>query len=338
MNRNRLRALVGVVVGLPLLAAAGYCQTPLFPDTNLTPGVTRVVPAKAVCVPGSSKAVRNVPTSEKNAVYKEYKILHRAPGSYEIDHDLSLELGGSNDIGNLWPEGYDINVNGFNEGAHTKDALENKLHSLVCSGKLTLKQAQDAIRGDWRPAYLKYVSPTFPPYRVKAGSKKSTLKAHPASDHALMQRRITNWASGITRPVDKQFRFAKGGQRDGVAPIPTVSRVGNPAAILRGVGTIVVAPVDAEVGGISVGESPITEGTVVILPFSANSNAPPPISGIARVTFVEATELHPPPDVIEARSDSMFPEVLALRDVVGALLGTVMIARVEHANKITSPA
>jgi len=164
MNRNRLRAILGTALLFGLLAAAGRAQTPLFPDTKLTPGVTRAVTAKAVCVPGSSKAVRNVPTSEKNAVYKEYGILKRAPGSYEIDHDISLELGGSNEIGNLWPEIYDINVGGFNEGAHTKDALENKLHSLMCSGKLTMPQAQNAIRGDWRVAYKKYVSPTFPKY------------------------------------------------------------------------------------------------------------------------------------------------------------------------------
>lgn len=161
------------------VANATAAQTPLFPDTSKTPGVIRLVDtvntpgkkpvivavtAKRVCVPGSSKAVRNVPTSEKNAVYKKYGILRRAPGSYEIDHDISLELGGSNAIGNLWPEIYDINVGGFNEGAHTKDALENKLHSLMCSGKLTMTQAQNAIRGDWRVAYKKYVSPKFPKY------------------------------------------------------------------------------------------------------------------------------------------------------------------------------
>jgi hypothetical protein len=164
MNRNRLRAVLGATMLFPLLAFSAHCQTPLFPDTAKTPGVTRAVTAKAVCVPGSSKAVRNVPTSEKNAVYKEYGITNRKPGSYEIDHDLSLELGGSNDIRNLWPEAYDLNVGGFQMGAHEKDKLENTLHALMCSGKLTMLQAQSAIRGDWTKAYRKYVSPTFPKY------------------------------------------------------------------------------------------------------------------------------------------------------------------------------
>jgi len=37
-------------------------------------------------------------------VYAEYGIVERSPGEYEVDHDVPLELGGSNDIANLWPE------------------------------------------------------------------------------------------------------------------------------------------------------------------------------------------------------------------------------------------
>jgi hypothetical protein len=173
-----IRLILSALFLLAIAEAMGAQNpSPLFPDTSITPGATRVVTTKAVCIPGSSKAVRNVPTSEKNAVYKEYKIANRKPGSYEIDHDISLELGGSNDIKNLWPEIYDINVGGFNEGAHTKDALENKLHALMCSGKLTMAQAQNAIRGDWRVAYKKYVSPTFPKYVAPKMKKPIALAA-----------------------------------------------------------------------------------------------------------------------------------------------------------------
>ena len=45
---------------------------------------------------------------------------------------ISLELGGSNSIRNLWPESY--RTEPWN--ARTKDTLENRLHELVCSGKL----------------------------------------------------------------------------------------------------------------------------------------------------------------------------------------------------------
>jgi hypothetical protein len=43
--------------------------------------------------------------------------------------------------------------------AHVKDSLENKLHSLVCAGTVTLKDAQDQISGDWIAAYKMYVKP-----------------------------------------------------------------------------------------------------------------------------------------------------------------------------------
>ena len=40
--------------------------------------------------------------------------------------------------------------------ANTKDKLENRLNSLVCSGQLTLAAAQQAIAGNWVAAYQRY--------------------------------------------------------------------------------------------------------------------------------------------------------------------------------------
>ncbi len=47
-----------------------------------------------VCTPGYAKAVRNVPEEEKDEVYAEYGVTHHSPGEYEVDHHVSLELGG----------------------------------------------------------------------------------------------------------------------------------------------------------------------------------------------------------------------------------------------------
>ena len=52
----------------------------------------------------------------------------------EIDHIVSLELGGSNDIANLFREKRDVSP-----GYKVKDKLENKLHDLVCDGKRQLR-------------------------------------------------------------------------------------------------------------------------------------------------------------------------------------------------------
>jgi hypothetical protein len=72
--------------------------------------------------------------------------------AHEVDHLISLELGGSNVIRNLWPEPY-----AGKWGARTKDVLENRLHELVCEGRLVLASAQHQEARDWIAAYRRYV-------------------------------------------------------------------------------------------------------------------------------------------------------------------------------------
>ncbi len=66
-----------------------------------------------------------------------------------VNHLISLELGGSNDVKNLWPEPY-LPL----PGARQKDVLENWLHKQVCTGKMPLADAQAMISRDWYEAYL----------------------------------------------------------------------------------------------------------------------------------------------------------------------------------------
>ena len=119
------------------------------------PGDTFDVTAQDLCMPGYAKKVRNVPEEVRRQVYREYGITSHGRGDYEVDHLISLELGGSNSIKNLWLESY--RTSPWN--ARIKDRLEDKLHSLVCSGKLDLKTAQQTIASNWIEAYEKYVSP-----------------------------------------------------------------------------------------------------------------------------------------------------------------------------------
>jgi hypothetical protein len=53
----------------------------------------------------------------------------------------------------LWPQSFDTQP----WNARTKDALENRLHALVCAGRLPLGQAQREIAADWIAAYVRYV-------------------------------------------------------------------------------------------------------------------------------------------------------------------------------------
>jgi hypothetical protein len=121
------------------------------PNHALTPGVAFGVGTARICVPGYGASVRNVPDSEKAAVYRRYGIVW-VPYQHEVDHLISLEIGGSNAIRNLWPEPY-----AGRWGARTKDVLENRLHDLVCSGRLTLRSAQRQEANDWVAAYRRYV-------------------------------------------------------------------------------------------------------------------------------------------------------------------------------------
>jgi len=131
------------------------CQvSQALPDSACTPGAIIATATKdQICRPGYATSVRNVPDSVKNQAYAEYGIRSHRTGEYEVDHLISLELGGSNDIANLWPEAANPRP-----GFHEKDQVENYLHDQVCSGAVSLSQAQEQIATDWLTVYDKMPS------------------------------------------------------------------------------------------------------------------------------------------------------------------------------------
>ena len=125
---------------------SGCVTTNALPDPACTPGaIFPDATVDKICVPGYSSSVRNVSSSTKDAVFAEYGIASHEPGQYEVDHLISLELGGSNSIANLWPEPADPRP-----GFHEKDRVENYLHDQVCSGKMSLQKAQSDIATNWQ--------------------------------------------------------------------------------------------------------------------------------------------------------------------------------------------
>jgi hypothetical protein len=132
------------------------------PDPSKTPGRASYRTIDQICKKGSARDERDVSEAEKAKVYQAYGI--SKCGGYcsgkqgcEIDHLISLEIGGANTEDNLWPQPYDYNWN-----AHDKDLLENKLHVLVCNGSISLEEAQTAIKADWVAAFKKYVGERKP--------------------------------------------------------------------------------------------------------------------------------------------------------------------------------
>jgi hypothetical protein len=136
---------------------SGSCHARLpFPDPNCTPGVvnpdvTQENIAQTICVPGYTKTIRppsSYTSSLKVRQIVEYGYGDTNPADYEEDHFIPLELGGHpTNPRNLWPEPH-----AATDGSSAKDKVENALHALVCSGQLTLEEAQRRVTSDWTHA------------------------------------------------------------------------------------------------------------------------------------------------------------------------------------------
>jgi len=103
----------------------------------LNPDVRQATIATTICVQGWTRTVRP-PTDYTNALkLRQMRVYGEtgSPSGYQEDHLISLELGGHpTDPRNLWPEPY--------PRAAQVDVIENEWNNQVCSGSLTLAQAQ----------------------------------------------------------------------------------------------------------------------------------------------------------------------------------------------------
>ena len=130
----------------------------VLPDPKLTPGAVFPDATKDdVCTPGWASEHRHVTESDRDRVYAEYGRTE-GPGCCEVDHLVPLELGGTNDIKNLWPQPSDPRP-----GDAEKDQLENTLHQQVCKGDLPLADAQKCIESNWVECWERYVVPEYGP-------------------------------------------------------------------------------------------------------------------------------------------------------------------------------
>lgn len=134
-----------------LLPSLAWAENPILPNPALTPGTfDPTATVDKICKKGYTATVRHVTEAQRYLVFNEYGL--QRSGDYEVDHLISLELGGSNDTKNLWPQSYNGMWN-----ARIKDTLENRLHALVCDGKLSLREAQLMISTNWIKAYEKVI-------------------------------------------------------------------------------------------------------------------------------------------------------------------------------------
>jgi hypothetical protein len=127
------------------------------PRASLTPGSTVFHSPEVLCAARVEAEPPRVERDVALAVFRKYGIADPQPRAYELDYLIAPELGGSTDVRNLWPQSYAGPWN-----ARLKDALEDRLHALVCAGGVDLRTAQREIADDWIQAYKKYFDTDVP--------------------------------------------------------------------------------------------------------------------------------------------------------------------------------
>jgi hypothetical protein len=131
----------------------------LLPNAKCTPGaINPTVTQTVLRAPGfTTDCIRNEVTSEdqKNKTYAWYGI--KPPQgddkgesqTCELDHLISLELGGGDGLANIWPQCGPDKVTLDERYFKIKDKVENYLGEMVKAGKMGLDEARRGISTDW---------------------------------------------------------------------------------------------------------------------------------------------------------------------------------------------
>jgi hypothetical protein len=157
-----IRASLAWLALLAALASPAMAASTIVPDPTLTPGSIRTTDTSEICSHGT-RQLRHWDRARDDFVMAEYGLPPGPHADYEIDHLVPLGIGGADDVRNLWPEPRRSIEPEWS--AETKDRLEWKLHDLICSGALDVREAQRMIADDWTEAYRSIFpgSNFFPP-------------------------------------------------------------------------------------------------------------------------------------------------------------------------------
>jgi hypothetical protein len=135
---------VAALLSVASAPASGFTRAPV--PGAADPAITQANVHATVCRLGYTKAVR--PSKEWSQALKHRLLIEQhLPGtvaSYELDHLVPLGLGGApRDPANLWLQSW--------PEARAKDDDESALHHAMCTGRLSLEQAQRRILEQWGP-------------------------------------------------------------------------------------------------------------------------------------------------------------------------------------------
>jgi hypothetical protein len=216
------------------LASCRFRDHGQLPDRSCTPGsidpaVSQGDVHSTICRARWTETVRPPVSQTGPAKYQiAYPAYHLAGGAVsELDHLVPLELGGSNDITNLWPEVGKVSNN-------PKDKVENALNHAVCDGKVSLAAAQLAIASNWltaearlglapphpSPSPTPSASPTpspSPTHTVPALACRASMSSTSPHDYTTDYVNVTTapYADIATTAYYKTTNNSKNGQADG---------------------------------------------------------------------------------------------------------------------------
>lgn len=143
----------------PLQGLMGaYEETGPEPNHALTPGSAAPMTTAEVCSKTDGDLDPPVSAEKRSAVLRAYRMSEHTARAYQVDYLINPQLGGDSSLQNLWPEPYHATV----WNASAKDALETRLHGMVCSGQVDLRTAQGELATDWIAAYKKYFHASRP--------------------------------------------------------------------------------------------------------------------------------------------------------------------------------
>ena len=281
------------------------------PISSSTPGVvnssvTQSNINRTICVAGYTATIR--PSSSYTTTLKKTQLAstYSRYGSLqtslvEEDHLIPLEIGGNpKDPRNLWPELW----NG-DWGARKKDQLENKIHSLVCSNEISLRDAQQIFASNWIDGYKKYILGISVPTSDSTNSTPAgtsgpkhmpslptpTLNSMSASAFEISVPEIPGWDFSTMKLILKMTGSGAGNcqSQTQVTVLPFTVKCSNylPKEVwlftLQGTGSYnVVEPTIAYSGSLTVDSYPKT-----VAPSSAPSSSPSPIGQSTQTTSPE---------------------------------------------------
>ncbi len=154
----RISVLVFAASFLCAGAAMAQSSSPPVPGA-VNPAVNQGNIMQTICVRGWTRTVRPPEDYTESLKYKQFQEQGLAAQGqrmrdYEEDHLVPLELGGNpTDPANLWLEPR-VPADGWT--SDRKDDLEGALNALVCSGRLSLDEARQAIATGWQAAYVRF--------------------------------------------------------------------------------------------------------------------------------------------------------------------------------------